>query len=252
VATLTEVRELLRKQRLFHENNVIEMLIRLVSLLYFKSIQSAANVLRNSTHQGDSPEQLLQKLRKVLQQEDSLDELFDRNLKTESKFNEKTIGSLQKGPREKWEKGRLNIQRYIFHKLKGVFELLFEVLHLSIFDNCLYSLSFFAQADLFLNLLVFFPDPVFTLLAEMTKNVGKVSFFDSRFSTDQHSPSFDLDTLILKEGHLFHSKLLSFRNGFFELSNQFINQSYNIKTKKHELNHISSKTKNIEFPHITE
>lgn len=236
---------------MFYDNSVVEMLIRLVSLLYFKSIQSVANVLSSSTLVRTSPSELLQKVHRYLQQEESLDELFDHNLRAESKVNEKTLYNMTEKTKEKWEKGRFNIQRYFFHKLKGVFELLFEVLHLSVFNNTLYSLAFFSQGDLFLNLLVFFPDQISTLLSEITRNIGRVTFFDSRFAVERTRPSFTLEDLVEKEGHLYRPKLLRFRNGFFSLSNRFINRSYQRKVKPTETEE-QPRANNIEFPHAAE
>ena len=227
------------------------MLIRLVSLLYFKSIQSVANVISSPTFTLNSPEELLQTVHQLLQQEDSSDGLFDRNLKAEPSLNEKTLFNMVEKNKEAWNKGRFNIQRYFLHKLKGIFDLLFDVLHLSIFNNTIYSLAFFSQGDLFMNLLIFFPTQISRLLSEITKNIGKITFYDSRFSTHPRAPCFDLKKLLKKEGYLFRPKLLTFGSEFFDFSNQFINHFY-MNQSTGNIFQKSTKKTNIEFPHISE
>jgi hypothetical protein len=209
------------------------------------------NVLNSPTFTLNSSEDILQTVHQLLQQQDSSDELFDRNLKAESSVNEKTLFNMQEKNKEEWNKGRFNIQRYFFHKLKEVFHLLFDVLHLSIFNNTIYSLAFFSHGDLFLNLLIFFPEKISKLLSEITKNIGKITFQDTRFSTKPRDDCFDLKKLIEKEGHLYRSKLLTFKNEFFELSNKFINDSYTNQARDKSINK-GSKKSCIEFPHITE
>jgi hypothetical protein len=207
-------------------------------------------VLHSPTFTLNSSEDILLTVHQLLQQQDSSDELFDRNLKAEASVNEKTLFNMQEKSKEEWNKGRFNIQRYFFYKLKEVFHLLFDVLHLSIFNNTIYSLAFFSHGDLFLNLLIFFPEKISKLLSEITKNIGKITFYDTRFSTKPRDPCFDLKKLLEKEGHLYRSKLLTFRNGFFESSNKFINESYTDQTKDKSVK--GTKKSCIEFPHITE
>lgn len=227
------------------------MLVRLVNLLYFKSIQSVANVLSATTFTLDSPDELLAVVHRLLQQQDARDELFDQNLKTVASINEKTFINMPVKNKEAWNRGRFNLQRYFFHRLKEVFHLLFDVLHLSLFDNTVYSLAFFSHGDLFLNLLLFFPAPISKLLAEVTRNVGRIVFRDSRFSPEPRRPGFDLKQLLEKEGHLRRAKLLNFRSDFFGLSDRFVDNAYK-GTVFSDPGDTGRKKSCLEFPHITE
>lgn len=213
------------KQRIFIDNYVIESLLYLLQLLTNKTIDCVADILH--TENRDNEMGIISKL---LQKEIKTEGLFDPNLMYQISKPEKVLNSLSEEEKEKWNRQRFNIPRFIFNKFKIIFEAVLKFLSLIIFENTFYCIYLSKKLSIFLKLLYFFPDHISRILKEISLKIGQISFFDSRIEkTKQLSSNFIFDKLIKNEGFLYREGLFSFCSEFFELSNKFMNTRINTK-----------------------